>query len=172
MSVVTSEFHMPRTAAIFARVFALGGTAMGRQLVLDFHPVSDKGLFEPDALEARRGKEAQALQASVQPACHLPPGPCTYVALSCASTQRWRQDSLGLKDLAALHAWLHATHLCYAATRQVLPQCPACHACCCMRERRAGLPCTPVLICDRLPQAEFDTLRPGHTDAGLAAGTY
>ena len=33
--------------------------------------------------------------------------------------QRWEQDAKKLPDLAMLHAWLHSTHLCYSASRQV-----------------------------------------------------
>ena len=56
-------------------------------------PPSDEGLFPPEVLLARAEKEAAAVAA-------------------------WRRNTAPLRTLPALHAWLFATHLCYAVPRQ------------------------------------------------------
>ena len=33
--------------------------------------------------------------------------------------QSWERDTAEIKSLAEMHAWLHATHLCYSVSRQV-----------------------------------------------------
>ena len=63
--MVTNSFHMPRTQDIFQHCFALGSAACKQAFGLSFHAVSDEGLFEAAALEARQAKELQALQVHV-----------------------------------------------------------------------------------------------------------
>ncbi|EIE22087.1 hypothetical protein COCSUDRAFT_16982 [Coccomyxa subellipsoidea C-169] len=96
-SIVTSAFHMPRSRAIFERCFALaGGSLCGdcSHFQLNYHAVHDDGAFPDDVLAARRQREAQSLET-------------------------WERDTAGFKSLAEMHAWLHATHLCYSVSRQV-----------------------------------------------------
>ncbi|PSC72031.1 Rossmann-like alpha beta alpha sandwich fold isoform B [Micractinium conductrix] len=96
IAVVTSEFHMPRTAATFDVVYALAGTQLHGDpswFHLDYRPVSDEGLFPADVLEARAAKEAAAVAA-------------------------WQRNTAGMAGLADLHRWLYATHLCYSVARQ------------------------------------------------------
>ena len=35
-------------------------------------------------------------------------------------SQTWQKDTASFTSLQELHAWLHATHLCYAVPRQVV----------------------------------------------------
>lgn len=96
LSVVTSAFHTPRTAAIFDSVYEIAGRDFygdGAAFSLDYHPVSDEGLFADDVEAARVAKEAAAVVA-------------------------WRANVAALPDMPALHAWLFSTHLCYAVGRQ------------------------------------------------------
>jgi len=96
LAVVTSDFHMPRTRAIFDACYALAGADLAgdaAHFALDYHPVSDEGLFAPGVLQARATKEA-------------------------ASAHTWRADVAPMRSLADLHAWLFATHLCYSVSRQ------------------------------------------------------
>lgn len=94
LAVVTSDFHMPRTAATFDFCYGLAGAqGLGGPFQLDYHRVSDAGLFDPVVLQARAAKEA-------------------------AATAAWRANARGLGSVADLHAWLFETHLCYAVGRQ------------------------------------------------------
>lgn len=96
LGVVTSDFHMPRSRAIFETCFALVGTALfddPDRFRLSFHAASDEGTCPPEVLAARKQREAASLEA-------------------------WRRTAKQLGDLAALHAWLHSEHACYAVARQ------------------------------------------------------
>jgi hypothetical protein len=96
LAVVTSAFHIPRTRAIFDTCFALAGAHHRGDpsfFSVDYHPVSDVGLFDPEVLAARADKEA-------------------------AAAATWRGDAGALGSLPELHAWLFATHLCYSVSRQ------------------------------------------------------
>ena len=98
LAVVTSSFHMGRTRAIFDTTFGLGGEALSPAasssfFSLHYVAVSDAGIVDDDALAARAAREA-------------------------ASTAAWREATDALPSLAALHAWVFDTHLCYATGRQ------------------------------------------------------
>ena len=54
----------------------------------------DEGIFATEVLEARLLKEEAALET-------------------------WRADTADFSSLKELHAWMHATHLCYSVSRQV-----------------------------------------------------
>jgi hypothetical protein len=83
--IVNSEFHMPRTEAIFRWIFGLAPQA-GQ---LTFETVPDQGL-SPEALAARQARES----ASLAKLAHL------------QST---------FTTLAAVHQWLFTNHEAYAA---------------------------------------------------------
>lgn len=96
VAVVTSDFHMPRSAAIFAAT----ARAIGRSLYgdadrfsLTFLSASDDGVFDAHVLAARRDKEAGSLS-------------------------HWRGVAKRARTLPELHQWLHSEHLCYAVPRQ------------------------------------------------------
>lgn len=95
LAVVTGAVHMPRSRAVFEKVYALAGAAARRRFRLRFCESEDAGTLGASraALEARRRKEERALE-------------------------RWRRDAEALDTFAQLHAWLHASHLCYAVARQ------------------------------------------------------
>lgn len=86
--VVTSEFHMPRTVAIFEWMFGL----LDRDFNLSFLEVSDVGIDE-SLLAARKKKEYESLQQLL------------------GTIQR-------LQTLPDLHKWLHEEHRCYSVSRQ------------------------------------------------------
>ncbi len=52
------------------------------------------------------------------PEPHSPSAPCYPQDKEAASRRSWLRTSAGLSSLRQLHAWLHATHLCYAVGRQ------------------------------------------------------
>jgi uncharacterized SAM-binding protein YcdF (DUF218 family) len=85
LTIVTSEFHMPRSRAIFEWVF---GMEPGKYQ-LRFEAAPDDGLSE-HLLQRRREKEASALR-SLQPLM-----------------QR-------IHDLRSLHRWIHTEHNAYTA---------------------------------------------------------
>eukprot|EP00117_Sycon_ciliatum_P040595 scpid79204/ scgid29810/ len=96
--VITSEFHMPRTRAIFEWVFSLPVTAQVQSSSpletgynLMFEDVPDSGTMALDTLESRRTREAQSLQKLQAGAMKT----CT--------------------DLRSLHAFLFNEHAAYAA---------------------------------------------------------
>eukprot|EP01135_Chromosphaera_perkinsii_P007989 Nk52_evm61s1073 gene=Nk52_evmTU61s1073 len=63
--VVTSQFHMPRTKAIFEWVFSLPRSEKlpGMDYSLDFKSVSDHGAMDPQVLAMRIEKEQNALKS-------------------------------------------------------------------------------------------------------------
>lgn len=94
LAVITSTFHMPRARAIFDTTYGLASKSLhGGPYALSYHEASDEGLFDPEVLDTRLAKERAAVAT-------------------------WRRDTAALASLADLHAWLHATHLCYAVSRQ------------------------------------------------------
>eukprot|EP00892_Ulva_mutabilis_P006385 jgi/Ulvmu1/4118/UM019_0097.1 len=93
LCVVTSEFHMPRSQAIFQIISDLIKVDFGWSIDLHFVEVSDYGIFENDVLAARKEREKQSLR-------------------------RFVQDMEGITSLGAFSDWLHDTHLCYAVARQ------------------------------------------------------
>ena len=88
--VITSEFHMPRTEAIFRWIF--GAPPIAGSYCLSFESVPNVGL-ERRVLEARMAKERASL-ASLQPVMH------------------------DQRTLAAVHRWLFTEHAAYAAGLQ------------------------------------------------------
>ena len=98
LSIVTSAFHMPRTQAIFKSCFEIASRdTLGNSapFQLDFHPVSDEGLFSQEVITARKVKESAAVMTWQNNVAHVP-----------------------LNTLADLHRWLFATHLCYSVSKQ------------------------------------------------------
>eukprot|EP01023_Acetabularia_acetabulum_P033268 TRINITY_DN3113_c0_g1_i7.p3 TRINITY_DN3113_c0_g1~~TRINITY_DN3113_c0_g1_i7.p3 ORF type:complete len:270 (+),score=30.37 TRINITY_DN3113_c0_g1_i7:92-901(+) len=96
LAVVTSQFHMPRTKAIFNKIYSL--VALQQNLAqewyeLDFVSVSDEGIFEDEVLKAREEKEAQ-------------------------SCQQFQKDMQNINSLKEFHQWIYSTHLCYSISRQ------------------------------------------------------
>lgn len=114
MAVVTSDFHMPRSRAIFEWVFGLQGAGTSIQpqannrpvvyfttsgsrsqgFILQYHSVSDDGI-DPSIIEARRVKERKSLE--------------NLMILSP-----------GISTLSDFHAWFHAEHKCYNVEDQGL----------------------------------------------------
>lgn len=91
------------SSAIHARSFTLVlpatlGTFPARsdRFQLTFHAASDEDIFPTEVLEARKRREA-------------------------ASLEGWQRMAGRFETLAALHAWLHSDHMCYAVARQVSP---------------------------------------------------
>ncbi|KFM25827.1 hypothetical protein F751_1441 [Auxenochlorella protothecoides] len=94
LAVITSAFHMPRARAIFDTTYGLATRSLlGGPFALSYHEASDEGLFDPEVLATRVAKEQAAVAT-------------------------WQRDTSAFARLADLHAWLHATHLCYAVYRQ------------------------------------------------------
>lgn len=66
--MVTSDFHMPRSRAIFELCFSLASRSQLRPAAavdrygLEFHAASDEGVFPPDVLLARQLREAKSLE--------------------------------------------------------------------------------------------------------------
>ena len=86
--VITSEFHMPRTRALFDWIFGL--PPRGQGVELSFESVPEQGMHEA-AREARAQKEAQAL-----------------TSLRTGAMAR-------VKDLTGLHRFVFQEHRAYAA---------------------------------------------------------
>lgn len=94
-AVVTSEFHMPRSKAIFQKVYALVEASLGVSVSLSFITVRDDGLFSEnsDALEVRRQKEMKSMET-------------------------WEKNTSHMTTLEEFHAWMYATHVCYSCSKQ------------------------------------------------------
>ena len=85
--VITSEFHMPRSKAVFDWVFGLGGPGY----TLRYEAVENVGI-DADSLRARTARESEGLR--------------NVMAL---------RNSIA--DLAGLHRWLFLHHRAYDLTR-------------------------------------------------------
>ncbi len=97
VAVVTSEFHMPRSRAIFQKVYGLVNEALcpeKQQIHLVFASVRDDHAFKnPRVLEARKKKEL-------------------------ASLETWERNMESVTCLQDFHEWFYATHVCYSCSRQ------------------------------------------------------
>ena len=67
--MVTSDFHMQRSRAIFNKCFSLAECSLGRSFALDFHAASDEGIFEPEVLAARNDRERASTTVSASTLC-------------------------------------------------------------------------------------------------------
>jgi len=100
ISVLTSDFHMPRSKVIFEWIFKLAADAGTEKLRhvpegeynLSFISVSDEGI-DPEIVSSRRAREAQSLKT-----------------LEVTASE--------ITTLDALHEWFHMEHRCYSVTRQ------------------------------------------------------
>jgi len=61
VAVVTSDFHMPRSRAIFEKIYGLVEGSLGVRIELEFVPVSDAGVVEDKVREVRVEKEAKSV---------------------------------------------------------------------------------------------------------------
>lgn len=86
--VITSDFHMPRTEAIFRWVYGMDPA----QFDLTFEAVPDQGI-EASVLQARREREAQSLE-------------------------RLQETMRHVTTLMQLHRWLFSEHHAYAIERR------------------------------------------------------
>jgi len=95
LGIVTSDFHMPRSRAIFEAMFAAAEVSLKQpgRFALHFYGASDEGIFPEEVLAARLEREAASLAA-------------------------WRRTAASFTDLATVHHWLHQEHMCYAIPRQ------------------------------------------------------
>ena len=90
--VITSEFHMPRTQAIFEWIYGLDG--LSQECQLSFEAVSDAGIDEA-MLIARQQKEAKSLKTLLETAGKI-------------------------FTLSEFHQWLFRDHGAYAMAAQVV----------------------------------------------------
>ncbi|KAI8465339.1 MAG: DUF218 domain-containing protein [Monoraphidium minutum] len=96
VAVVTSDFHMPRSRALFDGIWRLAGQSLHGDpswFELVYVASSDHGVFDDYVYQARLDKEAQAVAD-------------------------WKAASAAFSSLADFHAWLYADHLCYAVPKQ------------------------------------------------------
>ncbi len=96
LMVITSEFHMARTQAIFEHMFlhATGAASTTGKYEIHFQATDNRGL-DDEALSARKEREARNLE-------------------------KWKSHvaSGKLESLSDIHAWLYSEHQCYAAGLQ------------------------------------------------------
>eukprot|EP00240_Pyramimonas_obovata_P006015 CAMPEP_0118945114 /NCGR_PEP_ID=MMETSP1169-20130426/41646_1 /TAXON_ID=36882 /ORGANISM="Pyramimonas obovata, Strain CCMP722" /LENGTH=325 /DNA_ID=CAMNT_0006890755 /DNA_START=95 /DNA_END=1072 /DNA_ORIENTATION=+ len=102
LQVVTSDFHMPRSRAIFEWLFMLAQAAEGHENCVDararhsYHltyiSVADEGI-DPEVIAARREREAQSLK-------------------------NLQATAAEVTTLEAFHEWFHNEHRCYSVARQ------------------------------------------------------
>jgi hypothetical protein len=94
VAVVTSDFHMPRSQAIWRTLQRLTRDSTSRPTFdVSFVTVSDHDALSEADQRARRAREQQSLA-------------------------RWEQETSLMEHLSDLCAWLHETHLCYAVKRR------------------------------------------------------
>ncbi|KAL3157303.1 hypothetical protein ABBQ38_001533 [Trebouxia sp. C0009 RCD-2024] len=97
LAVVTSDFHMPRTEAIFRHCAKLASAERDSKdgFELSFHSASDADIFPADILQARKEREAESLQT-------------------------WYMNSQKLDTLQQLHCFIHQEHACYSVAHQAV----------------------------------------------------
>ncbi|MCD4802093.1 MAG: YdcF family protein [Anaerolineales bacterium] len=88
--VITSDFHLPRTQAVFEWIYCLTPLLVNYQL--GFESVPDRGL-SPKTLKARIAREKKSLE-------------------------KMRETQLGITSLAAFQSWFYSQHTAYAVTSQ------------------------------------------------------
>eukprot|EP00440_Ansanella_granifera_P031020 gb/GFBE01033684.1/.p1 GENE.gb/GFBE01033684.1/~~gb/GFBE01033684.1/.p1 ORF type:complete len:167 (+),score=27.71 gb/GFBE01033684.1/:1-501(+) len=88
--VVNNAFHMPRTRAIFEKVFSLTPLPIGRYS-LDFVEVPDEGV-PADVLASRKEREAKSLEG-------------------------FRKTSAAMSTMRQMHSFLFRDHMAYASKR-------------------------------------------------------
>ena len=100
--VVNSEFHMPRTKAVFDLVYGFPseGKSGPRRYRLRYHATENR--LAPDVLQMRLQKEEKALPR------FLPGGV-------------WQSR---IKTLEDLHFWVHTENMAYASNRLLTPREP------------------------------------------------
>lgn len=86
LCIITSDFHMPRTKAIFEWVFSL--QPLHFEYELEFVTVSDEGLNE-EIISARKEKEAESLK-------------------------QFEETKKRINNFKEFHAWLFSEHAAYA----------------------------------------------------------
>lgn len=100
IAVVTSEFHMPRSKAIFEKVYSLVNESLyssneDDRIKLTFAAVKDEGIFnDSNVLKVRNEKESQSIVT-------------------------WERNMESIDTLRDFHEWFHATHICYSCSRQL-----------------------------------------------------
>ncbi|KAL3146162.1 hypothetical protein ABBQ32_002878 [Trebouxia sp. C0010 RCD-2024] len=97
LAVVTSDFHMPRTEAIFRHCAKLASAERDSKdgFDLSFHSASDADIFPADILQARKEREAESLQT-------------------------WHMNAQKLDTLQQLHYFIHQEHACYSVAHQAV----------------------------------------------------
>ncbi|CAE8709118.1 unnamed protein product, partial [Polarella glacialis] len=91
--VVNNAFHMPRTRAIFEKVFSLQPLPEAGEYSVSFVEVPDEGL-EPEVLAARTAREAQSLAG-------------------------WTKTSANITTMKQMQVFLFSDHMAYASKRLV-----------------------------------------------------
>lgn len=97
--IVNSEFHMPRTEAIFAWIFGAEGNTGTAPYELTFETTPNTGI-SPDALAARAAREQ-------------------------ASLTEVKRIAAELRTLAEIHGWVFTQHAAYAWSRRDESYIPA-----------------------------------------------
>lgn len=62
VAVVTSDFHMPRSRAIFEKVYGLVERSLGIRVELEFVSVTDAGVVDDKVRDVRMEKEAKSVR--------------------------------------------------------------------------------------------------------------
>jgi hypothetical protein len=123
VAVVTSDFHMPRSRAIFEKVYGLVEGSLGVCIELEFVSVTDDGIIEEKVREVRVEKEAQSVATWRKNMVR------SWLVHLCARRSSWFSGPVthslaplqaAIDNLAEFHNWLHSTHTCYAVERQHL----------------------------------------------------
>lgn len=128
MAVITSDFHMPRTRAIFDTCFSLAEQQLPG--LAEAHRRTNQGAYTPD--EGRPGTlNGGGLEMPLKPRFFQ----LEYKAVpdegifpedvlqarrqrEAASLATFVSNSRRWRSLADFHEWLHGEHLCYSVRRQ------------------------------------------------------
>lgn len=98
LTIITNEFHMPRTRAIFEKVFSLGPKPTSGNYNLSFIDVPNDGLPQ-DVVASRKDRELQ-------------------------SVKEFHQNTAQMRTMRDLHRFLFSEHLAYASKRLLEPREP------------------------------------------------
>ena len=125
VAVVTSDFHMPRSRAIFETVYELVHRSLSVRIELEFVSVRDEGVVDGGVREVRVEKEAKSLETwrrNMEAIDDLPAFHAWWVLKrpTIGDRRRSKTDAHSLALLALSLARLFSTHICYAVEKQHL----------------------------------------------------
>ena len=124
LAIVTSEFHIYRTEAVFSSTYELAekSFALSRQIKPQREETIEASIASNGVEHPNNGHEPLKFDLTFFPVSDEDLFSSEVLEARAIkereAVQRWRKDVASFRSLADMHAWLYATHLCYSVSRQ------------------------------------------------------